>query len=233
MVRERRLFENPLAHLQGGNARLDRRRDGRDLEPAELASVLEAARGSSAVYCRLTGPDRYILYLTACATGFRAGELAELLPESFDLTADPPRVTCPAAYSKNRRTSLLPLPSGVAEALGPYLASKPAGQPIWPGSWFNTAAVRRFSRPAALVHHHARKGRRQPEAGPDPGPALRSPADHRSLHPRRFRGSWPDRRAIGPAWTRWLGCQATRLEISLTTSSRDGNRPLPRTVAIP
>ena len=48
------------------------------------------------------GRDRAVLYRLAVGTGFRAGELASLTPESFDLDADPPTVTILAAYSKRR-----------------------------------------------------------------------------------------------------------------------------------
>src|SRR5204862_1432763 len=44
----------------------------------------------------LAGLDRAVLYAVAGASGFRAGELATLTPESFALDADPPTVTLPA-----------------------------------------------------------------------------------------------------------------------------------------
>ena len=46
-------------------------------------AVLQAALDSEHTFKGLTGPDRHVLYLTACATGFRAEELACLRPE-FD-----------------------------------------------------------------------------------------------------------------------------------------------------
>jgi integrase len=48
----------------------------------------------------MTGPDRAMLYRVAVGTGFRANELRSLTPESFDLDANPPKVTVEAAYSK-------------------------------------------------------------------------------------------------------------------------------------
>ena len=83
----------------------------------------------------MCGIDRYFLYLTACATGFRAGELASIVPAAFDLASDPPTITVTSSCTKNRREALQPLPSDVAEALTDYLRGKPAGIPVWPGKW--------------------------------------------------------------------------------------------------
>lgn len=46
LVMDRRMGDNPLAHLQAGNAGQDRRHDRRPLALAELRSVIQAARGS-------------------------------------------------------------------------------------------------------------------------------------------------------------------------------------------
>lgn len=139
-VRDRRLADNPVAHLQGGNAQLDRRHDRRELAVEELMGTLDAARASAVTFRGLAGADRYHLYLTACGTGFRAEELATLLPESFALDAAPPTATLPRAATKNRRGAVQPLPPGVADALRGYLKGKPAGRPVWPGNWYKVAA---------------------------------------------------------------------------------------------
>jgi len=76
----------------------------------------------------------------AGASGFRAGELATLTPESFGLDADPPTVTLPAEAAKNGRTAVQPLPPDLAAALRGYLAGRPAGKPVWPGTWHGKAA---------------------------------------------------------------------------------------------
>jgi len=114
---------------------VDRRHDRRELEVEELRRVLDAARTSAQVFRGLTGPDRYHLYATACGTGFRASALASLTPESFELDADVPVVTLPARHAKNRRTKVQPLPADLVELLRVYLADKPAGRPIWGGTW--------------------------------------------------------------------------------------------------
>src|SRR5205823_3118198 len=95
---------------------------------------------ASDVFRGLTGADRYHLYLAACGTGFRVGELAALVPESFDFAGDPPAVTLPTAVAKNRRRATQPLPPSIADALKEYLRGRPAGQPAWPGTWHERAA---------------------------------------------------------------------------------------------
>ena len=85
LVKDRRTGDNPIAHLAGGNVKVDRRHDHRNMTPDELAKVLTAARASGKAVHGLSGEDRFHLYLTARGTGFRAAELASLTPESFDL----------------------------------------------------------------------------------------------------------------------------------------------------
>jgi integrase len=139
MAKERRLSENPVAHLSGLSVRLDRRHDRRNLDLAELQRLLAAAKGGPRTH-GLDGPDRAMVYALAMASGFRAGELAVLSPASFDLDADPPTAALPAREDKGRRPVTQPLPPDVAEALRGYLAGKPAGAPLWPGYWSERAA---------------------------------------------------------------------------------------------
>ncbi len=126
LVKDRRTAENPFAHLEGGNAGVDRRHDRRELTANELRSVLDAARNSAATFRGLAGADRFHLYATACGTGFRASALASLTPASFDLDAGSPIVTLAARHAKNRKTKVQPLPADVAELL-----RVPEGQTRW------------------------------------------------------------------------------------------------------
>jgi len=135
LVRDRRAPDTPLAHLQGGNVKTDRRHDRRELSLEELQRVLQAARQSEVTCQGFSGIDRAALYATACGTGFRASELASLLPESFDLNTDPPTATVGAGYTKNKRLVVQPLPPDLADLLRAFITDKPAGQPVWPGSW--------------------------------------------------------------------------------------------------
>jgi integrase len=135
LVKDRRMGDNPLAHLSGGNVRTDRRHDRRELAEEELRALLAATRSSERTFRGLTGWDRFHLYATACATGFRASGLASLTPESFDLDAENPTVTLAARDNKNRRQRVQPVPPDVAELLCDYLRDKPAEQPLWGGTW--------------------------------------------------------------------------------------------------
>jgi integrase len=135
MVKDRRAIELPLAHLEPLNVQTDRRHNRRELTEEELPRLLKAMLKSSRIFRRLTGPDRYHLYATACATGFRASALASLTPESFDLDAWPATVTLATRKNKSRKLKVQPLPPEVADLLRNYLRDKPAGQPVWRGSW--------------------------------------------------------------------------------------------------
>jgi integrase len=132
--------ENPLDHLSGGSVKLDRRHDRQTLAEDLLRSVIAAARHSGRPFRGLSGPDRSLLYCVACASGFRAEELASLCPPAFDLDATPPTVTLAATDAKNGTTAVQPLPADVASALRGYLAGRAADRPVWPGTWFKKAA---------------------------------------------------------------------------------------------
>jgi integrase len=140
LVQDRRTGDNPLVHLTGGNVKLDRRHDRRDLDADELRRLLAIAAASPDTFRDLDGSDRYHLYATACGTGFRAGGLASLTPASFDLDTDTPKVTLSAVANKSRKTKEQPLPSDVAELLRAYLSDRPLNTPIWPGGWVDNAA---------------------------------------------------------------------------------------------
>jgi integrase len=139
LVKNGRLMKNPLEHLEGRNTRLDRRHDRRILDEGELRRVIKAASESKATFRGLTGHDRELLYATACASGFRAGELASLCPSNFDL-ADAPKVTLSAVYTKNGRTAEQPLPPDLAAALAVYFQGRPTDALIWGGRWYDRAA---------------------------------------------------------------------------------------------
>src|SRR5438270_473044 len=83
---------------------------------------------------------------TACAAapGRRPSTLtcalASLTPGSFDLDADPPTATLAARRNKSRVLKVQPLPPDLAALLRDYLDGKPAGQPVWPGTWAEDGA---------------------------------------------------------------------------------------------
>jgi integrase len=140
LVQDRRLPDNPLAHLSGGNVKLDRRHDRQTLMADQLCRVIQSAGQSARKFRGLTGTDRAMLYSVACASGFRASELASLHPDDFTLDDEPPTVTLAAEYAKNGKTAVQPLPPDMVEIVRGYLASRQADQPIWPGTWPKKAA---------------------------------------------------------------------------------------------
>jgi integrase len=135
-----RIDRSPFARLRPMNARLDQRRRRGELGPAELSALLAAAERNTAAVRGLPGPDRATLYRVAAGTGFRAAELAALVPEYFDLTAVPPAVVLPPELSKNRKGAVQPLPAALAADLQTYLTGRPAREPVWPGGWHRKAA---------------------------------------------------------------------------------------------
>jgi integrase len=135
LAKDNRIGQNPFEHLEPGNSAVDRRHDRRELDAEELRRLLTAARDSGRTFRGLTGPDRFHLYATACGTGFRASGLASLTPERFDLDSDPATVTLAARRNKSRKLKEQPLPADVAGLLREYLRDRPAGQPVWGGTW--------------------------------------------------------------------------------------------------
>jgi integrase len=140
LVRNQRLAVSPVAHLNGLNAAADRRHRRRPLTPDELRRLVRSAQCSTYTFRGLSGTDRATLYVTAAATGFRAGELARLTPQAFELTARPPTATLAAEHAKNGRTAVQPLPTDVAATLRNYLSGRQTDQPVWPGAWWQRAA---------------------------------------------------------------------------------------------
>jgi integrase len=145
LVRERRLVQNPLAHLQRLNAETDVRRKRRVLAPDELERLIVAAAKSQGRLGRMRGEDRAIVYRLAAFTGLRAQEIASLTPQSFALDADPPTVSVEACYSKHRRRDVLPLAEDLCARLRAYLAQRRRERRhadddrLWPGKWYRKA----------------------------------------------------------------------------------------------
>jgi integrase len=161
LVKDRRMADNPVAHLSRINARSDVRIKRRSATPEELARLIDMAERSERSIRGLTGPERAMLYRVASGTGFRADELASLTPASFDLQADPPTITVAAAYSKRKREDIQPVASHLAELVRPWLASRiesgrddsadvlplrrntgdsGSSGAVWPGTWHERAA---------------------------------------------------------------------------------------------
>jgi integrase len=80
-----RLDRDPFARLKPGNVKLDQRRRRGEFTPEEIGKLLSAAVNSPTTFRGLTGRERRMIYRTALGTGFRAAELAALVPDRFDL----------------------------------------------------------------------------------------------------------------------------------------------------
>ena len=67
--------------------------------------------------------------LLAVATGLRYSEIGSIQPG--DRSTEAPNVTVAAAYTKNGETATLALPRDLAHDLAAYVASQPAGKPVF------------------------------------------------------------------------------------------------------
>ena len=116
--RDKRTGLDALAGLSKlGNGDTDLRHARRDFSPDELGYLLDTARQSLKPIRKLAGIDRYFLYLTACATGFRASELASMTPESFHLDGGTPIAMVQSSCTKNKKEAEQPLPVDVARTV--------------------------------------------------------------------------------------------------------------------
>ena len=159
LVRDKRAGADALLSLRGFNDATDRRRERRALSADELARLIDAAEKSPTVTfakrernrkgelvtgsTTLNVPQRAWAYRIASGTGFRLAEVSSLTPESFDMDADTPTVTVGACYSKHRRRDVQPIRNDLADLLRPWLAHKPAGEPVCPMPLDRAAAVLR------------------------------------------------------------------------------------------
>ena len=128
---------SPLRALKPFNVEVTRKRSKRVLTDPELTALIaaaEAARGGGKTGA-IRGPRRAWLYRLAAFTGLRAKELAAVRPESFHLDATPPVVVVEAKDQKGKRDEPVPVPSHLVAPLRAWLATQPAGQPLWPGTW--------------------------------------------------------------------------------------------------
>ncbi len=144
LVTDRRTNDNRLAHLKGGNAKTDVRRERRELNDGEIRRLLETTRTCTRHGFTLSGWQRFTLYATALETGLRASELASLTPVHFDFETDPQTVRIDAADEKARRGDVLPLPADLVVILKPWLAGMPPDAPVWPGKWADNKRAGKF-----------------------------------------------------------------------------------------
>jgi integrase len=121
MVDDKRMSENPVAHLKGQNANTDIRRARRSLEPDEIRRLLETTAKGPERY-GMSGYERSLLYRFAAETGLRANEVRKLKVGDFDF--DNLTVTVKASYSKHRREDVQSLRQDTAVLLKEFLKDK-------------------------------------------------------------------------------------------------------------
>ncbi|MFO0879783.1 MAG: tyrosine-type recombinase/integrase [Gemmataceae bacterium] len=127
---------NPFRQLrQRKGASADQRHTRAPLTVEELQRLLTTTRASKRLFRGLDGEARFMLYAVASRTGLRAAGLASLKVSSFYLTTEPPTVTLQASSDKSGRGKLQPIPNGLAQLLSTWLAGRPPGGLLWPGSW--------------------------------------------------------------------------------------------------
>ena len=120
VVADGRAMASPVAHLKALNARTDRRRERRALEPAELDRIIQAAEHGP-TYRRITGHDRAMLYRVAAGTGFRGAELRAVTVADLRLDDDPPCITLSAKHTKNRQETRQPIHDDLAQLLRAWI----------------------------------------------------------------------------------------------------------------
>ena len=169
LVKAMRAAANPLDTLELLNEGVDVRRARRELTAEQLATVFATARASARTFRGLTGEDRYFLYLTASATGFRANALANLTPAHFHLAGDRPLIDLPARLNKSKKVKKQPIPQATAAALAAYLAGRPRGRRCGKGAGTRTPprySASTWRRPPCRSWSRGRTGRCTPTSTP-------------------------------------------------------------------
>jgi integrase len=146
--KDMRVREDPLSHLT--TPKIVSKRTRNALDPEDAAKLIATA-GTMPGRWGMTGLERAILYATALGTGFRAGELRSLRPEDFDLDADPPTITCRAAYTKNYNEAVQPIRADLADLLRSWVDGKASGTPVFAFRVDNAARMLRKDLEAAGV----------------------------------------------------------------------------------
>jgi site-specific recombinase XerD len=146
--RDGRVREDSLVHL--ALPEVNDKFTRRSLEPSEAAALI-VSTATRPTRAGMTGQDRAIAYAVALGTGFRLGELASLTPENFRLDGVPPCITCEGANTKNGQAAVQPIRPELVAMLGPWLAGKPSGAPVFALDCDNAARTLRRDLEAAGI----------------------------------------------------------------------------------
>jgi integrase len=110
----------------------------RAMAAKEVKRLLRAIKGESH---GLSAVQRFYLYQTALNIGFRAKELASLLPGDFRLSQPNPHIRVKATNTKNKKTTNQPINPVFVQYLANWIAKHTMPtERIWPGKWFSRAA---------------------------------------------------------------------------------------------
>ena len=106
----------------------ERKRPRRAMPADELAKLIAHTKAADDAY-DLSGHERSILYRFAACSGLRVGEIRKLTVGDFN--AEEKTITVQAAFSKNRKRSVLPLRADVVAELQELTAGKLPTLPIF------------------------------------------------------------------------------------------------------
>ncbi len=140
LVANNRMERSPFNRLKPLNALVDTRRRRGELTPNEFGALLCTTSKSGTAFRGLSGEDRVMIYRVAVGTGFRAAELAALIPEYFVLDGKQPVVMLPAEFTKNRKCATQPIPAALVKDLDVYLSGRAPKKLLWPGNWVRRSA---------------------------------------------------------------------------------------------
>lgn len=161
LAKKRKLIpSNPFTSIDSRNPEEDPRRARRALSAAEFKRFLAAARKGRRKF-KLTGPQRYHLYLVAAYTGLRLSACIALTPAHFDLTSKVPSVHSEIRLQKNRKAHTVPLPVSVAARLRTWFKGKAPDELLWPGKFASNrdgAKMVRFDLAAAEIPFRTPEG---------------------------------------------------------------------------
>lgn len=153
LVKRKAIPACPLGDVETPQVKRDRRHVRRAASREELSALYASVRARRKTYRGLPAADRIWLYVIATLTGYRAGELAVLLPSDFRLDGEEPAVVLPGKYTKNGDPTAQPLDPAQVPAIRDWLATRPPRKPVWPGTWHSGKAAARMLR---LDLEHAR-----------------------------------------------------------------------------
>ncbi|MBX3381398.1 MAG: tyrosine-type recombinase/integrase [Phycisphaeraceae bacterium] len=155
----KRAREDALRDMSFADAAVGRTLYRREVTAADLAKIIAQAEKTDGDSLddvngkgkkRFTAPGRAWAYRIAAGTGFRAGEIASLTRESFDLGAKPPTITVGAGYSKRRRRDVQPISRELADTLRPWLATMPHKGRLFRGASRWGAAIKADAKAAGV-----------------------------------------------------------------------------------